>query len=50
MVADHYRSLKLKIKLNKAIKDLKKLLNGEKTQACKCIFGTSVPRKHLITL
>jgi hypothetical protein len=36
--------------LNKAIKDFKKLLNEEKAQAYKCIFGTSIPRKYLITL
>jgi hypothetical protein len=44
-----YRSLIIKTKLNKAIKDLKKLLSVEKMQAYKYICVISISLKYLIT-
>jgi len=39
----------IKLKLNKAVKDLKKLLNEEKMQVYKYICTISVSLKYLIT-
>jgi hypothetical protein len=50
MRKQYYRSPKIKIRVDKATKDLKKLLSEEKMQADKYISATSVPLKHLITL
>jgi len=44
----YYRSSITKI--NKVIKDLKKLLGVEKNASIQCIYATSVSLKHLITL